>query len=197
MLPSGHIYLTSDGPVSDAHETTHGVNSRIRQEYGGAGAVNAFFVGRDFRAFVVAEPRIPLALVGRFVPAELRGVSFQLYLVQQAQQWNNQPLYLLDEWTAYANGAEVGLDLAANGSGRAEPYELQQAIEFCGYATALLLAVERHDQAYPDKAKLVEFIAWQCERVAILCDRAKKMPGAWSMGCEAALGAFEKRWVKK
>lgn len=198
MLPAGHIYATpGESVVNLAHESTHGVNSRIRnylaQQPGGAG-VNAFFVGQDRGAFVLREPRIPLALVARYVPAECRGVSFNLYLVQQAGQWNEQPLYVLDEWTAYVNGAVVGLE-----SGRPEAYELQQAIEFCGYATALLLCVERHDKTYSDKERinLEEFIGWQCGRVRALSQTARKIPAAWSLGCERALGNFEKRFCKE
>jgi hypothetical protein len=205
MLPAGHGYRTpGEGLVHLAHESTHAINSRIRNAAAPNSVFNAFFVGHG-TACILREPRVPLSAIAQFVPAELRGpTSFNLYLVRQAGQWNDQPLYVLDEWTAYVNGAAVGLDNAtrdnATRGGQPEPCELQQAIEFCGYATALLLAVERLDPAYPDEDKksLQEFVAWQCERVWMLCERAKAMgPQAWSAGCEAAQVRFCGRFCKE
>lgn len=194
MLPAGHIYLTAgESNVNAAHETTHGVNSRVRQMYGSG--VNAFFVGQGSdaknNAFVCREPRLRLSDVLARVPGDLRGGGCALYLGRQQRDWNDQPTYCLDEWTAYVNGATVGFDI-----GRPEWMELERAIEFCGYATALVLAVEDIDPGYADKDALAAFIGWQLCRVERLCERAKKA-GQWRASHEALSSRFLKRFVRE
>ena len=189
MLQAGHIYLTpGESNVNAAHETTHGVNSRLRQMY--SGGVNCFFVGQG-KAFVCREPRVRLSDVLARVPAELRGNGCALYLQQQQRDWNDQPTYCLDEWTAYVNGAIVGFDI-----GRPEWMELERAIEFCGYATALLCAIEDLDPGYADKAALSEFVSWQICRVSVLCERAKKA-GVWRESHEGLSSRFVNRFVRE
>lgn len=188
MLPAGHIYVTpGESVVNAAHETTHGINSRIRQMY--SGKVNALFVGSG-RAMVLREPRVRLSDVLRFVPSELRGSGAGLYLQQQQSYWQNEPLYVLDEWTSYVNGSLVGLDV-----GRPEALSIERAVEFGGYATALLCAVEQLDSAYADKDALAEFVSWQLARVEWLSERAKKA-GVWGANHEALSTRFLSRFVR-
>lgn len=188
MLPAGHMYLTAgESNVNAAHETTHGVNSRIRQTL--PSGWNAFFVGQG-TAFVLREPRVRLSDVLRFVPGDLRGGGCSLYLQQQQRDWNDQPTYVLDEWTAYTNGAIVGFDI-----GRPEWMELERAIEFGGYATALLLAVEDLDPDYADKDALAEFVGWQLSRVCLLSEKAKKS-GQWRGSHETLASRFQARFVR-
>lgn len=190
MLSAGHIYITpGESNVNAAHETTHGVNSRLRQMY--SGGVNAFFVGYGGRAFVCREPRLRLSDVLPRVPTDVRDDGAGLYLQQQQRDWNGQPLYVLDEWTAYVNGATVGFDI-----GKPEWLELQRAIEFCGYATALLCAIEDLDPGYADKAALAEFVSWQICRVSVLCERAKKA-GMWRESHESLSSRLQLRFVRE
>ncbi len=163
-MPAGHIYK-ADGMGTWAHETTHGINSRLRMELGSG--YNAFYVLGN-KAFVLREPNVKITQVAQQVPLELRGDQYQLYLVSQAGQWNDNPLYVLDEWTAYINGCIVEQELY--GSAPNDPqgfsigHNVDSAIQFSAYATALLQVVEQRDPNYADKAKLAEFIACNIDR---------------------------------
>lgn len=175
--------------VTVAHETTHSVNARVRNSFGDGSRFNAFFVGQR-TAFVLREPRVRLSAVLRFLPDELRHTGARLYLVEQAAHYELQPLNVLDEWTAYANGTQAGLD-----AGRPEAHSLERAIEFCGYATALVLAVEKFDAGYADREALCEFVGWQLERVSRLAARSREA-GVWQPVHEALLANFQRRFVR-
>jgi hypothetical protein len=86
-------------------------------------------------------------------------------------------LYLLDEWVAYTNGAVVGRELGSS-SLRSE---LENCIEFTGYACAVQSAVERFDPNYRDRALLQEFVAWNTGRVLEMSDASGIKPAALSV----------------
>jgi hypothetical protein len=105
-LPGGHHYSDPD-LVTDAHECVHGVNARLRNENH---AENGFYVLKN-RGFLCPSPRLTLREVAAAVPQSKRGRIYQLYMVQAAQDWNDTPLYCLDECSAYVAGSIVGLEL--------------------------------------------------------------------------------------
>lgn len=137
-MPAGHPYRSSD-KITWAHETTHGLNSYLRNalQKQGQARVQCLYVLND-RCVVLTEPRgVTLAQVASAVPAEQRGRVYQLYLVQQQRDWNDTPTYVLDEWVAYSNGAAVGKELGLDyGS------ELEFAQEFTNYAKVLASLVD-------------------------------------------------------
>lgn len=145
--------------VTYCHEATHQLNSRIRNSMRGTGKDNAFYVGAG-RCVVFPEPRVTLEIVGRYV-TNYRNSTFELYFVKMRQHWNDQPLYVLDEFSAYANGLQASQELRVDGHGT-----LDRCIWFSHYADALLEAIKRHDPQYPKVAELGRFIAWQKDRVA-------------------------------
>jgi len=169
-MPAGHIYRDADA-VTWAHETTHGINSRIRQAHASRGRVNGVYVLQG-QAVVFQEPPIRLSDVAATVPAALRGETFQLYLVQQRQYWENEPLYVLDEWAAYTNGSLVGME---RGVARGE--SLQFALEFTAYAFSLCATVERYNQQHGrsyDDRQLKAFTAWHAGRVLWMYDQVRQ-----------------------
>ena len=103
LLPPGHQFRDSD-PITWTHEGTHGVNARIRREKGSPGIVGIYIGG--LRCCLLEVPPIKLSDVAKAVPRELRGDIYTLYLVQQQRWWENDPLYVLDEWSAYLQGAD-------------------------------------------------------------------------------------------
>lgn len=146
-MPAQHGYR--DNRVGTwAHETTHGLNSRLRQGHSNS---NALFVCPD-NCCVVPEPRgLTLTSLASAVPASWRGMSYSLYLQQQARYWNDQPTYVLDEWTAYANGT-----LATNEMKTEAPYtDPLQMVEFMGYS--LVLASKA-----VDNTQLTGFVGYFC-----------------------------------
>jgi hypothetical protein len=164
MPPGGHAYRNDADPINWAHETTHGLNSRIRNSVPNAGRVNAFYVGKG-RAAVILEPRLRLSQIGPSVPAVFRDDTFGLYLVQMTAHWESNPLYVLDEWTAYQNGTQTGLELeglgARNLGGR---ISAENMIEFSAFACCLLRLVESGDPSFADLDQLRSFIAFGVNR---------------------------------
>ena len=105
-LRAGHIYKDRDR-VTWAHETTHGINARIRNEFKVA---NGYYL-LDNRGFTLAKSEITLRRLANAVPPSERGPRYSLYLVQQQRWWNDDALYIVDELVAYTNGAIVGKQL--------------------------------------------------------------------------------------
>jgi hypothetical protein len=136
----GNQYFDRD-PITWGHETTHGVNSYVRNTYGKQ-RQNGFYVGGG-QAIVLDEPALRLSDV--VVPTKLRGSRYQLYFVQQQKDWNNEPLYICDEWVAYTNGSTVGLEWQGFGNQRDD---MISCVEFSGYALSLAATISHLDPGY-------------------------------------------------
>lgn len=147
-----------DDPLTHGHEATHGVNSSLTvygKKYG-------FYIGGN-KAFITTGPKIKLEDVARFVPDSLRGSRYQTYLVKQAKEqtglvngqlvklghYNDDPLYVFNEWTAYTNEGSIGLELAAL---KLEPKVKSDVmvgqLELAIYAAALAVAVKELDPGF-------------------------------------------------
>ncbi|MDP2925658.1 MAG: hypothetical protein Q8N99_04770 [Nanoarchaeota archaeon] len=145
------------------HEATHGINSYLRNIKGsGTGRDNAFYLfNGDY--VILQEPNgVTLTDVSRFVPQNLKyDGSYNLYLVQQARSWNNEPLYVLDEMTAYVNGAIYS---ASKGGGNTVNVK-----EFMVYSLALGRAIETKNSGYwqsNNGAQFREFLGYSLTRAA-------------------------------
>lgn len=156
-MPAGHQYSDSN-KVTWAHETTHGINSNIRNKNPDSTKVNGFYCLND-RACVIYEPKTTIRAFASSVPQGLRGPSYNLYLVQQTSGWNDRPLYLFDEWIAYTNGSECGRELNHQGW----YYELLQAHNFNVYCMYLAMHVKKACPDYDD-TQLKAFMMWNIER---------------------------------
>lgn len=208
-MPAGHVYRDSRH-VTWAHETTHGLNARLRNQRvelvrvhyaleGGVpnyyalprpagdydlnvslGNVNAAYC-LEGRYLLLPEPSCRLSQIAQAVPQSWRGMSYQLYLVQQQRYWDGQPLYVLDEWTAYLNGLATALD-AQGGDGQYS--DVLQAVEFFGYGMVLLAYVSR--LSYGSLAELQRIVGWLGQRTRELYQRAK--------GTRLDSGKLEQHW---
>jgi hypothetical protein len=170
-MPAGHIYRDND-QVTWAHETTNGINSNVRNQNSGGKKVNGFYCLEN-RAVVLEEPPTTIRAVAQLVPPSLRGGTYNLYLVSQAGSWNNEPLYLFDEWVAYTNGSEAGLDLDKKGLWRGcqRSDTIAYALEFNVYSTCVAMALK--GQTDPE---IKTFLKWNIERVMGLYQTAKSQP---------------------
>lgn len=162
---AARIYRDHD-PITSAHELTHGINSETRQQTGAR--TNAFYCLNN-NVFICREPRLRKSDVCRYVPQNVRGDVWGLYMTGQ-NEWENTPTYILDEWVAYINGAITGREVAS--SNRNTDYDIRHCIEFAGYASALLVAIEQLDPSYPDKQRLEDFIAYNVKRTMRLTEPA-------------------------
>lgn len=167
-MPAGHIYRDND-KITWGHETSHGIASRLRNQHQpgrvsgwngivwrqvyGAARINCFYV-LDNKAVIIEEPKTTISQTASLVPKSLRGEVYDLYLVKQAQSWQNTPLYLFDEWVAYGNGTAVRSDLKIQD--RQE--SIQFMLEFNNYAICLAMACKSEDPQFK------RFLMWNLER---------------------------------
>ncbi len=170
-LPKGHQY-SDRNKMTWAHEGTHGINAEIRLKVYGSNMdnFNAFYLLQD-RSIVLKEPSVTISDVAKEVPSELRGPSWGLYMVDQALIWNDRPLYLMDEWVSYTNGAEAGKELNVRGW----YYELLQAHNFNVYCLYLAMVMQRDVSNYDD-TEFKKFLMWNTDRVfriSLPSDRTK------------------------
>jgi hypothetical protein len=165
-LPSsyGDMYWDSD-LITAGHETSHGIHSELRNNHNTTGKkANGFYVLND-RAVIVVEPNIRKSDVAPYIPTSLRGSRYSLYITGQVE-WDDTPLYIWDEWNAYANGGDVGVDLVNRGLWT---YGWRDGVagelEFVVYATAVAMAVQKKDPTYFDGYdQFREFLAWNVRR---------------------------------
>jgi hypothetical protein len=181
-LPSsyGDQYWDAD-LITAAHETSHGIHAHLRvYVHQGNERVNAFYVLGDKAAYVV-EPGIRKSAIATHVPVSLRGSRFALYITGQVA-WDDTPLYIWDEWNAYVNGAEIGVDLATHGLWtRGWRDAVMGPIEFNVYALATAKAVQAGDPAYfASNTQFKEFLAWNLRRSMDLFRAGRVLPDfAW------------------
>jgi hypothetical protein len=178
-LSYGNTYYDSD-KITYVHETTHGINSHLRNYFNTTGKkANAFYVGKN-QAVLVVEPKMLKSDANAFVPVSLREFRYSTYLVG-ASDWNDTPLYLFDEWVAYTNGTEAGVNLVQEGKWNAGWRDASGSLEFTVYAFAVGMAVEQKDPAYfTGYPQFREFLKWNAERAMALYQTTKTMPEfAW------------------
>jgi len=150
-LPERHPYKDRD-KMTWGHEGTHGINSRLRN---GLQNYNAAYLLGSW-AYFQNEPATTLSLVKQNVPANLRGGVFDLYLIEQQRYWNNQPLYILDEFSAYTNSVFVGHELEM--SNDRVGYAFEKGVELWGYLEVL------------NKIESVGCIEFCRLRISAMCD---------------------------
>jgi len=132
--------------------------------------INGFYVLED-RAVIIDEPNTTITAAANLVPKSLRGGVYNLYMVQQASSWNDTPLYVFDEWTAYGNGAAVRLDLGIKE--RAETVTFM--LEFNVYAICVGQASKTTDEQFKN------YLKWNIARsMKLYADSKEKLGNAES-----------------
>lgn len=167
--------------VTYCHEATHMVNSRVRQVVAGA-RKNAFYVGGN-RVCVLVEPNCRLSDVAPLVAQQFRNSTYQLYFVDQQKYWNDCPLYILDEWTAYCNGAQAANELGVDPHG-----EFERVQWFCHYADCVVAAVKQRDPNYAQLKELVAFVDWQKQRAQAMLGQTTTAPANQCIGGQCFIG---------
>ena len=174
----GSMYWDSD-LVTAGHETTHGINSDVRNYHSGTSRrANGFYV-LEGRGVIVIEPDIRKSDANRFVPSILHASRWDLYMAGSAS-WDDTPTYIFDEWIAYTNGGAVGVDLVRSGLWT---YGWRDGVagqlEFTIYAIAVAMAVEAGDPDYWDSAdgdQFRELVAWNARRAMRIFREGAVMP---------------------
>ena len=151
-----------ENKITWAHQVTHGINAAIRNKVYTKEPFNCFYVLQD-RSIFIKEPPLTIKEIAKEIPEKLRGPSFNLYFIEQNDKWNDRPLYLMDEWIAFTNGAEVGKELNFEGW----YFELLQAHNFNLYCMYMAMILERDVSNYRD-ANFKKFLRWNIERVFMI-----------------------------
>lgn len=196
MTP-GHIYRDSDR-VTWGHETTHGIASLLRKK-AGVGYEGLYVL--ENRAVLLKNPQLLMSHVAVNIPQSLRGMAYQLYMIDQTRQWNDFPLYILEEWVCYANGAAVRAELGIHN--RAET--VQQMLEFMNYSLCLLMTMEQRQISIDPELKI--FVQWHCRRTSQLFhSNGRVRPEQWQLLMsspdaerlrEFCRNCFGKAWTKQ
>lgn len=154
------------------HEATHILAGEASKSAGGNR--EAFYIG-DGVVAVFGSPRIRITDVAVRVPGQYRdSLYYQLYCVQQPSTQphvNAMPLYLMDEWSASINGAQVARELRVSDTG-----DLQMANQFCFFADTMLATIRQMDPQYHELAQLEDFIGFQKKRVLWLNSLQRNSP---------------------
>lgn len=162
-MPAGHIYSNAADPVNWAHETTHGINNDIRNHV--LNGVNALYCLQN-QTWILREPKFRKRDVLRFVPEDERKEGWKMYMEGQTA-WDSRPLYILDEYSAYINGAVVHAEYLKLGAHMDRSYsaDIKSAVAFRNYSHAVLRAVDELDPTYADRAILVATLEYQDGRL--------------------------------
>lgn len=142
-------YGDEHGRPTNAHETAHGIHSTYRNLYqkGLKARVNALYM-LDGKIAIVKEPDFLLQHIAREIPQSLRGYRYQLYFVEQRKYWDDCPIYVFDEWTAYICGGETAVDDLEFNDIKADSDAVSGCLEFSIYAVATYLTAKARTPDY-------------------------------------------------
>lgn len=163
-LSYGNTYYDSD-KITYTHETSHGIHADLRNNHNDTGRrANAFYVPGN-RAIVIPEPNVRKSAAAAFIPQSLRGTRYSTYITGQSD-WDDTPLYLWDEWNAYINGGEAGVELVRLGLWDAGWRDgVMGQLEFTVYALAIAQAIYEQDPTYFEQnTQFREFLAFNTKR---------------------------------
>jgi hypothetical protein len=138
-----------DGRSSNIHETVHGINNELRNNYKKEYRknVNAFYAGNG-KGIVVENPKIMMTDIIPSIPESLRGYRYNLYFTKQIRYWNDIPTYVVDEWSAYIAGAECAVDDFNRNIPQPKSDYVSGTLEFSIYALCFAITVKENDQVY-------------------------------------------------
>lgn len=151
------------------HETVHDINNFIRNTTQNS-KDNGFYCLKG-RGIIFLEPNIKKSQVKEFIPRSVRSNKFDLY-IEGSPEWENQPLYIIDEWVAYTISGMSAVEDHYNN----KLYEWRDSIfgtlELSIYSIALCMTIEKYDPEYwKNNTNFKKWMYW------------------WLLGCENTYNA--------
>lgn len=140
---------SANGRATNVHETAHGIHSYLRNKYSRelGKKINGFYVLKS-RGVIIEEPNMRKSRIAEFVPQNLRSYRYSTYITGQ-RAWDDTPLYIYDEWTAYVLGGMTNVDDVKNGNYKGRWTDgVSGCLGFSIYAIATCMAVEKNDPEY-------------------------------------------------
>jgi hypothetical protein len=152
----------SEARTTNGHESTHDINNDLS---GTTKWTKDGFYLLYGRGIILDRPRLTRPQINPFIPGSLRSSRYDLYFATQ-KYGGDSPLYVLDEYIAYQNGAEVAIDDLKNGRWREDRIDsVSGPLEFFCYSMSLCMAIEKHDHDYwRNNTKFKNFILWSAKR---------------------------------
>jgi len=160
--------IKSNNVENDSHGKTHDINAWLTDYYStrnrlgvttGGDVVfekfsGVYLLNGDF--CLLRDPNITMKQVRELVPIKRATAnSYQLYLVHQGAAFDDRPLYILDELTAYINGA--------NQIGKSGGDRFGTVLDFIPFSASLGMAVQANDSKYwksKDGEDLKDFLGY-------------------------------------
>ena len=163
------------GRPTNVHETVHGIHATYRNKAftEGRRRTNCLYVGDGLVAYV-KEPDFLIRNVQRHVPPSLRGYRYPLYFVTQLRDWDDSPLYIFDEWSAYIAGGESAVDDHKRGI-TDECDAVSGCLEFSIYAVAVYLTAKERTPDYADWNQLRGVLAHNLTRAEAAFDAGRNV----------------------
>lgn len=136
---------------------------------------NGFYMLNN-KAYKCKEPPIKKSQVAPYVHSQLRGFRFKTYITGQTA-WDNQPLYVLDEWSAYLNGTECAIELASMNDMANKGTDISSGpVEFLMYSMGLVMAVRKlSPKWFDEEPDFMKFCSYQATRAVKLATEANKI----------------------
>ena len=159
---------------TNVHETCHMISNQIRNERGSNGKFNGFYY-ENGRGLTIKEPNLTIVDVRDYVPKNLRGMRYNLYFNDQVKYWNDQPLYIMEEWNCYMLGGSCAVKDAELDMKLERTDAVAGCFEFMVYSTALFMSIKDKDPNY-DIEQFKEFFFDLFDRSEIVFNKGRKIP---------------------
>lgn len=161
-IAAGHNYYGVHEENS-VHEITHGVNGVLRIRYDKP----SFYCLNDVIFVLENTKSTRLTHAQQFLPKDLIGDAYQHYMIEQRRSWDDYPLYIFDEWSAYINGVACIVELIKSGNfvqtdDTFRP-TLGKMLQMAAYSAAIIAAVMTNEADY-DIIPVLEFWNYQYDR---------------------------------
>lgn len=150
---------------------------------------NGFYLFNNL-AYKCLEPNIRKSDAAQYVHSQLKGFRYKTYITGQTA-WDDQPLYIVDEWNAYIAGAECAIEVGKKGITQNKGTDISSGpMEFLIYSCALILAIKKKDPEYFNRqVDFMQFFNHQYKRAVAASsgaseifpwDGTKKLLDAWN-----------------
>jgi hypothetical protein len=137
------------GRATNVHETAHGISSELTNKYykNYSSKIEGLYYGNG-KGIILESPQLKINEVSAYIPEKFRSYRFQLYFIDQLKYWNDYPLYILDEWTAYIWGARCAVEDYKTKNIDTKADSVSGSLEFSLYTMGLCLAIKAKDNDY-------------------------------------------------